>query len=179
MCMVFCSSRTLPDAASSALEGTQPLLTHVPPMSCPSMTAVLRPCAWQRAVEQVWACQHHHARGVHATYRLDGMQRCSMTPHSTPDDNQVVVILLLGLGYGAQASAYAILARPVSRTGSVTTQLFMHALKDAGFHCHRMRCASPCIAAPGHTPKCQKVLQDTAFGCLPGAKSTGYSEHIR
>ena len=44
-CMVFCSSRTRPDAASSALDGTQPLFTQVPPMSCPSITAVLSPCA--------------------------------------------------------------------------------------------------------------------------------------
>ncbi len=43
-CMLFCSSRTRPDAARSAFEGTQPLFTHVPPMSWPSMTAVLRPC---------------------------------------------------------------------------------------------------------------------------------------
>ena len=43
MCMVFCSSRTLPEAASRALEGTQPLLTQVPPMSCPSITAVFSP----------------------------------------------------------------------------------------------------------------------------------------
>lgn len=38
-------SRTRPDAASSALDGTQPRLTQVPPMSCPSITATFRPCS--------------------------------------------------------------------------------------------------------------------------------------
>lgn len=46
MCISFFISRTRPDAASSALEGTQPRLTHVPPMSWPSMTATFMPCWW-------------------------------------------------------------------------------------------------------------------------------------
>ena len=36
-------SRTRPEAASSALEGTQPRFTHVPPMTPPSMMAVFIP----------------------------------------------------------------------------------------------------------------------------------------
>lgn len=42
----FLSSLTLPEAASSALEGTQPRFTQVPPMSCPSTMPTLRPCKW-------------------------------------------------------------------------------------------------------------------------------------
>jgi hypothetical protein len=49
-CIVFCISRTRPEAARSALEGTQPLFTQVPPMSWPSITAVLRPCSHMRNV---------------------------------------------------------------------------------------------------------------------------------
>lgn len=33
-----------PLTARSALEGTQPLFTHVPPITSPSMMAVFRPC---------------------------------------------------------------------------------------------------------------------------------------
>jgi hypothetical protein len=42
-CISFCISRTRPDAASSALLGTQPRFTQVPPMSWPSMTATFMP----------------------------------------------------------------------------------------------------------------------------------------
>mmetsp|Transcript_48120 Transcript_48120/g.96283 ORF Transcript_48120/g.96283 Transcript_48120/m.96283 type:complete len:205 (+) Transcript_48120:1053-1667(+) len=42
-----CISRTRPAAASRALDGTQPRLTQVPPMSPPVKIAVLRP--WPRA----------------------------------------------------------------------------------------------------------------------------------
>lgn len=44
MCAAFFISRMRPEAASRALEGTQPRFTHVPPMSCPSMTATFMPC---------------------------------------------------------------------------------------------------------------------------------------
>jgi hypothetical protein len=44
-CISFFMSRTRPDAASSALDGTQPRLTHVPPMSWPSTTATFMPCS--------------------------------------------------------------------------------------------------------------------------------------
>ena len=43
--MAFLRSLTRPEAASRALEGTQPLFTQVPPMSWPSMTATLSPCS--------------------------------------------------------------------------------------------------------------------------------------
>mmetsp|Transcript_17770 Transcript_17770/g.42715 ORF Transcript_17770/g.42715 Transcript_17770/m.42715 type:complete len:224 (-) Transcript_17770:340-1011(-) len=39
----FRSSRTRPDAANRAFDGTQPLLTHVPPTSPPVRIAVFRP----------------------------------------------------------------------------------------------------------------------------------------
>mmetsp|Transcript_38176 Transcript_38176/g.65464 ORF Transcript_38176/g.65464 Transcript_38176/m.65464 type:complete len:213 (-) Transcript_38176:37-675(-) len=42
-CLSSCISRTRPDAASSAFDGTQPRLTHVPPTSSPAQTATLRP----------------------------------------------------------------------------------------------------------------------------------------
>ena len=40
-------SRTRPEAARSAFDGTQPRFTHVPPTSPPESTAQLRP--WDRA----------------------------------------------------------------------------------------------------------------------------------
>ena len=46
-CLASASSRTRPLAASNALEGTQPRLTQVPPMSRDSMIAVRRP--WSAA----------------------------------------------------------------------------------------------------------------------------------
>lgn len=42
-CISFCISRMRPDAASSALEGTHPRFTQVPPMSWPSITATFMP----------------------------------------------------------------------------------------------------------------------------------------
>mmetsp|Transcript_3581 Transcript_3581/g.10554 ORF Transcript_3581/g.10554 Transcript_3581/m.10554 type:complete len:300 (-) Transcript_3581:228-1127(-) len=50
-CSASPMSRTRPDAASSALLGTQPRFTHVPPTSPPDSTQVLRPIAraWSAA----------------------------------------------------------------------------------------------------------------------------------
>mmetsp|Transcript_24183 Transcript_24183/g.71701 ORF Transcript_24183/g.71701 Transcript_24183/m.71701 type:complete len:467 (-) Transcript_24183:67-1467(-) len=42
-CLSFCMSRTRPEAARRALDGTQPRLTHVPPTSSPAHTATLSP----------------------------------------------------------------------------------------------------------------------------------------
>lgn len=41
----FWSSRMRPLTARSAFEGTQPLFTHVPPTTSPSMIAVFKPCS--------------------------------------------------------------------------------------------------------------------------------------
>lgn len=46
--------RTSLEAASRALEGTQPRLTQVPPMSWPSTMATLRPCRCAVAEEVCW-----------------------------------------------------------------------------------------------------------------------------
>lgn len=43
-CCSFWNSRTRPLAARSALLGTHPRFTQVPPMSCPSITATFSPC---------------------------------------------------------------------------------------------------------------------------------------
>ncbi|KAJ1460745.1 hypothetical protein M885DRAFT_509103, partial [Pelagophyceae sp. CCMP2097] len=50
-CASSCSSRTRPDAARRAFEGTQPRFTHVPPTSPPERTQTVRPMAraWSAA----------------------------------------------------------------------------------------------------------------------------------
>eukprot|EP00983_Pelagomonas_calceolata_P032834 1028423-Pelagomonas_calceolata.AAC.2 len=66
-CCWFLNSRTRPAAARSALEGTQPRFTQVPPMSWPSMTATFMPCraykGWQPCALLLWARHALHGHG--------------------------------------------------------------------------------------------------------------------
>lgn len=128
-CMLFCRSLTRPEAARSAFEGTQPLFTHVPPMSWPSITATFRPCmdlsrfssvgllipqacttdgalqAWSRELTgmlmgKAWARQGGAEQCTElATHALNSMQCSSMATHATANNDEVVVIAALCLCY--------------------------------------------------------------------------------
>ncbi len=125
-CMVFCSSRTRPDAASSALDGTQPRFTHVPPMSCPSMMATFRPCARARArlfyepagtrLLPVQVAQPQHSQGA--------LRR---SPSSTPAEQVAAE--------GARSSAC--LHGAPSRPGSAKQASELHANAALGGVCPR------------------------------------------
>ena len=124
-CMVFCSSRTRPDAASSALDGTQPRLTHVPPMSCPSMMATFKP----------WSA---------ARCAIAAAQLCPGCPAPLPSR-----ILIAHRCYLRQGSCHTVYACPPEKSGLLCLEVAANQPTSPKFgHCTK----HPCI--PRHTPQC-------------------------
>lgn len=143
-CISFCSSRTRPEAARSALEGTQPLFTQVPPMSWPSITAVLRPCSYtQNMLTSLLAhkngfllggtyrrhCQEIQQQGLRktddamsreATHALNSVQGSSMAADAAANDDQVIVVFALCCCY-CQAPCTPPTALPAHSMGAAGT----------------------------------------------------------
>lgn len=102
MCASFFISRMRPEAASSALEGTQPRFTQVPPMSWPSITATFMPCEWCVGQQGSESSSGSSSRGARARVRHTPRQYYTCTSNVLyrlmVERPQLLLLRLCGLG---------------------------------------------------------------------------------
>lgn len=141
-CCWFLNSRTRPEAASRALEGTQPRFTQVPPMSWPSMTATLRPCGYSQAtvkcrVSLQLSCARPLAWVWHASWCC-----CSV--------DLVLVTQGTAKASGVRCAAACLLPRPAA-AGWVGCHVLLPIVPE---RLCRATCPAPCVCTPcaSHMP---------------------------